>query len=730
MVTSRFGKHLRRITKVGVLAGLAAFAACSQSQYDDPSPEQPGPAIGPGSKAWGDQNVSCVSSDQCGANEVCTGHVCQMKRCTESTYTSTAPIGQGRYFSRDLELVVVDSNARIAGYKPGAGSFAHVSGTDWSSTQGQIVDVAGGNFFGSRPEATAIILSGSNTVVVINSKGVKTKLPLGFTPIAVAGGDVDQDGVDEVVAMAADGRGAICHVGNAQCDGFNIEVKGATFAVRDVTVADVGGDGFEKPIILLDVGGQSQITVYNVNAAKTGGPLAVSSDIDRRLGRISAGDIDGTGVATVVGLEFGGFLINDKLHSFAFAKDGTLTRTSTTDVKRDTLDIAVGTLGSAAKGQVALLRGDNSVEVFGGASTPGSLLSLYRAPLGGTAKVTRIGLSDLNGDSPAIRYVRGPELVPGRVIPVAVLTYPPYSRTYSDGVSNFLIGNVDVNAKAQHDTLSINAGADFGVDVKLGPVIGSYINEHVEKTWVKTHGQNKVLAIGQIFAHDANPNVEGYNAATVLVSCACYHAYNYVVEDPAGKLGLAGADGASTLMMVPVGGQTSLWSSRRYNAMARAVGSLPLVTVPYTLGDPSSYPKRPLTLAGGEIPPEDMVFTKPPAIRVSDAARAFFSLVVGKSETNSSALVTSLQFGSGFNAMGGHWNFNGGRVVEHGEDITVGHDAVFGGGVPPILNNAGTPEDEFKLKAYTFTPYLYREHYKDADGKDAGYYVMLYAVSK
>ena len=41
-----------------------------------------------------------------------------------------------------------------------------------------------------------------------------------------------------------------------------------------------------------------------------------------------------------------------------------------------------------------------------------------------------------------------------------------------------------------------------------------------------------------------------------------------------------------------------------------------------------------------------------------------------------------------------------------------------------------TPEDEYLVHGFAMTPYVYREHYTDAEGNDAGYYVLSHMVSK
>ena len=52
------------------------------------------------------------------------------------------------------------------------------------------------------------------------------------------------------------------------------------------------------------------------------------------------------------------------------------------------------------------------------------------------------------------------------------------------------------------------------------------------------------------------------------------------------------------------------------------------------------------------------------------------------------------------------------------------------GGVPPVRDQASTPEDEYALHRYAFKPYVYREHYENAEGDEGGYYVVGYTSGK
>ena len=65
----------------------------------------------------------------------------------------------------------------------------------------------------------------------------------------------------------------------------------------------------------------------------------------------------------------------------------------------------------------------------------------------------------------------------------------------------------------------------------------------------------------------------------------------------------------------------------------------------------------------------------------------------------------------------------------HAYTLSVGSEALFAGAIPPMQDNPETPEDEYELYRYSFAPMVYREHYTDVAGEDAGYYAITYAVS-
>src|SRR5690606_21581911 len=125
-------------------------------------------------------------------------------------------------------------------------------GNSWNFGGLEILDVAGGDLTGERPEQVAVIRQGSPAVVVSGAAGA-ISLPLGFQPIAVAAGAVDQSGLDSIVAVSATGAVAVCNAESRACENYQFP---ESVEVIDVAVGDVDGDFYEEPVFLLRAGGK------------------------------------------------------------------------------------------------------------------------------------------------------------------------------------------------------------------------------------------------------------------------------------------------------------------------------------------------------------------------------------------------------------------------------------------------------------------------------------------
>jgi hypothetical protein len=712
---------MRRVVGVIALASsLFTVAACERGAAPLKSEDL-------GGSAWQSTDVGCKADSDCNTGETCTNNVCQMKRCGDPNYKSVSPLGAIGFFAHERELVVAGDATEVAGYDLSNRTFVHPDNTNWSSG-GNTLDVAGGNLLGSRPEIIATIDDSSQNAIVHAPDGDKT-VALPFVATALAAGDVDADSIDELVAFSGTGQVAVCKATDGTC----ITLPGApdgqsgSMTVVDGAVGDVDGDGFAEPVLLTS----TSFIVFNADAPKTGNTKAIEYKAPKQFGRIAAGDLDADGIDEIVAI-YDTFFTHD-LHVFSL-KGGQLVEKSKTSTDKGFVDVAVGLFGGEQP-EVALLRDDSSVEMFSPNSTLG-LTSEFRSALSSTRQATRITAADFNGDSPTRTLIGKPTLVPGPVVPMAVMTLPPYSRTHSEGQSSVTMGQEQSSSVTKSDGTMMYLQAGIGFDAELDVVVVKALEVEAEAHYLQqdyhTEGSSTTLGISASFEVEAKPEMEGYDSGAVVLGCGCYHRYDYKLNDPAHKLG-AKVDGTTMSILVPVGGQSSVWSTRRYNALVDALGgkTLPKIQIPYQLGQVASYPKGPLTLTGAPIDQSDMVFTDPPTFRVSETASTEFELSVEKEHTNEDWVYKGAGVSASLAALGVVASGSYDKLMGKGYAIAVSQRSAFGGTVPPMRNDPTTPEDELKLYGYSFTPLLYRQAFDlGDDGGQGSYFVLTYAVGK
>ena len=189
-------------------------------------------------------------------------------------------------------------------------------------------------------------------------------------------------------------------------------------------------------------------------------------------------------------------------------------------------------------------------------------------------------------------------------------------------------------------------------------------------------------------------------------------------------------DGENFVLTVPVGGSVSVWSVSRYNAMAEAIGNLPIIEVPYAVGDVDDYPSEPERLDGTAIPDEDMVFSEELWYTAPDVGRVSFWRSLGQESTQrvswDTRMGTSMDVTAAGVKVGVGAEFGWGK----GYSLTLGTGALFAGSVDAIPDDPETPEDEYNLFTYRFAPIVYREWYTNQNGDDAAFYVMSYVAER
>jgi len=704
-----------KLWNVLVLAVSIPLATGACGATDDGAGDD---GAGPGQTPWNhDANVSCSTTDECGAGEICEDGICQMERCVES-YASLAPMGNNHYFGTDSEFAVISDSSWVDSFEPADSEY--INSWDLQSAGGKVLDVAGGNLTGSRPHSIAVAIEFSEMLQIKGPTGVST-LNIGMWPSFLATGDTDADSTDELVAFSEDGTIALCNIDEGNCSAAKIDgVVG-----KDVAVADIDGDGFDEALFLLDHEGESELIIWNPDAEKTEQEETYGWSFNFPVRAIAAGSISGSPVAEVVLLEDGGWWgwANDKLHVFSPSQEAFV---SSHDINGHTKDVTVGDRNSDEKEEIAILTDDKKIELM--EISDNELVAVSTTTVTVATAVERISMLDWNGDSASGRLVHGPELIAGKAVPIAALMFPPYPAKAAVGAlnANITLGDTESHDESMSDTVSLGVGIGlkFGAEAfGFKAKVGGYLN----KDFSYTERVTKTFTTGARYWVLAQPDLHGTAYAPVVMSCGCYHRYQYELDDPANLLG---GSGQTVDMYMPVGGQTQLWSSKRYNAMAAATGTLPEVLVPVRVGDETSYPNAPQTLDGQPIHPDDMLFPETPSYQLSDVGFVSFWLQSGEIVSNEVAESTTIGITGSFGGGVVEVNTDVSVGVTQGYSISVGKSTLFAGGIPPVPDDPNTPEDEYEVHRYSFQPFVYRQRYTDANGEEAGMYVMHFAVNK
>ena len=725
-------KHRTAFSVASLAFGMLAMASVGCSSSGDKAPNNA--ADGPGSTVISDV-IACTTDSDCKSGEACGQGFCQMKRCASPSYSSVPPLGKYGYAFVDRALLVENATTTMQIFS------AYAKGGTEIATDAPPLDITGGNLTGTRPEPVAFVSSGAQSITVLGADGgVPQRIALNFPPTRIAAGDVDGDGIDELVALGTT-QYALCSAVTGIC-------KNGTLGspATDVAVGDVTGDGNADIVFL----GNHTIVTIDVAASKVD-----SEPVTAALVNVAVGDLDGDGVAEIIATEKSTGITNlftaDKLHVLHL--NGTVVSDdSVTDLQTQgdtSLDVVYAMQDNKP---VAAVLSAGNIYVANVGPIPGTLQTFTYASktLTNQASVTldgydstRLAASDVNGRSAAVRVKGDPKLLVGPPVPLAVLTLPPYSGQHSAGPSSVTMGTgTDTNDSDSHGQSSTTtASLNLSAGITLGKGISGSIGAFVNYTWghTQSHSQqtSTSLSIGASYSVNADPTVDGYNSGGVVLAGGCFHQYDYVVDDPQNVLNSTDTAAQGFATFVPVGGETTLWSTARYNALVDALGgSLPKVTIQPKLGNVDSYPTTPTTIDGQPIPDVDNVFMKTPPTRTSDVGTVGFSLSSSVSQTNTTA--TSFNFGTtvGGNAslnlvavsFSGSYSVDNSYSIDQSYSVTVGSSASFSGQVSPVRDDPSTPANEASLYGYSFTPYVYRHHYTDASGADRAFYAVTYTT--
>ncbi len=665
--------------------------------------------------------ISCETTTDCNNGETCINQICQMAPCQQTSHQSQPPLGEFKRFKDDQELIVI-GNTTMTSYAP---TLFSIDPLDKNTPEfsDKIVDVAGGRFETRYENLIATIVE--DTPILYIQRDSNQILNLDFIPVAIASGDIDNDDLDEIIVLSSEAQMAICDIDRSTCENHALprNTKGI-----DLDVADLDRDEYQEIIFLLTIENIPTLLVWNADSAITEQPDQIKYIPETSYQRIAAGDLDGDGQAEIVALQDSEFVLlpffEDAVHLYHIT-GRTLTQIDDFKIDRSSIDLTTADSNGDDRHELFILHNENKVDHF-------EWTGITKATKQYTSTLNTSGTGlvafDIDNDSSYARLIVGPELVSAEVVPLTVMFFPPYSSTYSDSESTIIVGETDGISEHVTESIYLSTGFEIGVNVEFAG-IGASLATDIKQETLKIKSQTSSQFVGTTYYSSAEPERFGTEDGLVALASGCFHNYIYEVFDPLFYLSeeSEGAAGSFSLLF-PVGGTVTQWSLNRYNAMAQYVPHLPIIRSNHQIGVLDSYALEPETLTGLPVSPEDNIFKERTTLAVSDRATSRWALQIRENTTTEKALLTSLGIKGNIKVPGFTFGVNTTEGWGKGYGLSIGSRASFGGSIPPIVDDQTTPENEYNIHKYSFSPYVYRERYTDLEGNDAAFYVMNYIL--
>jgi hypothetical protein len=155
-----------------------------------------------------------------------------------------------------------------------------------------------------------------------------------------------------------------------------------------------------------------------------------------------------------------------------------------------------------------------------------------------------------------------------------------------------------------------------------------------------------------------------------------------------------------------------------------------VLEVPYEVGNVDDYPTTPERIDGSPIPDEDMVFDELQWYTAPDVGSIAYRSQLSSGVDSGTSWDTSIGTSAGVKAAG----VKVGVGVEYGwgsgYSLRMGEAALFSGKVAAVPDDPNTPEDEYNMYTFRFSPVVYRHWYTNPSGDEAPLFVMTYAAER
>ena len=734
--------------KVLHIVSASLLAACVSKPPADPTTgvwDGTQPDGTPGSEAWGAEDITCMDHGDCNTGESCLNEVCQPAQCQGGLADSAAPIGSTFTFFADNEIGIADRQSYDGGYwvdtySPYATTTDYDGSTEISATA--LVDISGGRFLkGERRAQYVAAIEGRSAFGFSTSRGYRADdvdwMTLAFQPAALDVGDTDADGLDEVVVVSFDGKISNCHLDTASCESWTFDAD-IDMDLIDVAAGDIDGDAVDEIVALIDMGGDTLVYVMNQDYEGKDQPMTYQGYVDDAI-RLDVGDLDGDRIDEIAVLRDVNSIPlwgeNDAIEVYSVVASSSddevgeisLLADQEADDLKELQDIEIADTDADMIAEIFVV--DSSRKLAAYDMDYGNIYERFNQTLSVASEPFRLALTDTDGDSPQATLVDDePILAKGAPIPSAMILMPPYDADHSKSPSSSFYGSSESTSETYSDTVSLGMKVDIGVKAEFMDMFGASYGASMGWRVRQTYGESFRTSVGERFGMSADPDMYGPYHGAVVLYWGCFDTYTYEIDDPNGLA--ADMDGENFVITVPVGGSTSVWSLARYNAMAQALGTLPVLEVPYAVGNVDDYPSAPERIDGTPIPEEDMVFKDPNWYTSPDVGSVSYRSQYSTDESTATSFDTSIGTSAGVTAAGIQVGIGTEYGWGEGYRLSLGTAAMFSGRVAAVPDNPSTPEDEYNLYAFRFAPVVYRHWYTNPMGDEAALFVMTYAAER